>query len=55
MIRLATGVTTGGEVEITFGLTGRQTQQDQQEFGGAAVPFQIVATQPNIKPGQANF
>lgn len=55
MIRLAKDVKTGGEVEITFGLTGKQVDQDQREFGGAAVPFQIVATQPDIKPGQPNF
>lgn len=52
MIKLASNLSTGatGTVSLTFGLTQRQTQQNQQEFGGYGVDFQIVATQPGVTP-----
>lgn len=52
MIKLASNLTNGatGTVSLTFGLTQRQTQQNQAEFAGLGVDFQIVATQPGVKP-----
>jgi hypothetical protein len=49
-IKLAQGVTPGfsGHVSVTFGLTGKQTQQNQQD--DPKVGFQIVATQPGQSP-----
>ncbi len=51
-IKLASNLATGanGHVTLTFGLTSRQTQQDQVEFQGYGVAFQIVATQPGVTP-----
>ncbi len=51
-IRLAHDLASGttGQVSLTFGLTQRQTQQNQVEFNGHAVSFQIVATQPGVTP-----
>ena len=51
-IKLASNLASGtsGQVSLTFGLTQRQTQQDQIEFDGHAVAFQIVATQPGVAP-----
>ncbi len=51
-IRLAHDLASGttGQVSITFGLTQRQTEQDQVEFFGHGVDFQIVATQPGVAP-----
>jgi len=37
-----------GSATITFGLTGKQDQQGQQN--DPKVPFTIVATQPNVRP-----
>jgi len=52
MIRLAHNLSAGatGQIKLTFGLTQRQTQQDQIEFDGHAVAFEIVATQPGVAP-----
>ena len=52
MIKLASNLANGatGTVSLTFGLTQRQTQQDQTEFKGHGVDFQIVATQPGVTP-----
>ena len=51
-IKLASNLASGttGHVALTFGLTQRQTQQDQVEFNGHAVAFEIVATQPGVAP-----
>jgi hypothetical protein len=42
-----------GNVTLTFGLTGKQTQQNQIEIAG--LPFEIVATQAGHRPDAANF
>lgn len=38
-----------GSATVTFGLTGKQTQQNQQDDPN--VQFKIVATQPGVSPG----
>lgn len=43
---------TGNHATITFGLTGKQTQQNQS-YG--PVPFKIVATQPGVSPIGTNW
>jgi hypothetical protein len=50
---LATG--TNGTITFTFGLTGKQTQQNQAEFLPAAVQYQIVGTQHGVRPDAGNF
>ena len=68
-ILLASNLPTGtnGTINVTFGLTGRQTQQNQTEFLGpvpwtnpvkyapSPVQFNIVATQSGVRPDAANF
>jgi hypothetical protein len=49
------GNATDGTITFTFGLTGRQTQQNQAEFLPAAVQYQIVGTQHGVRPDAANF
>jgi len=49
------GNATDGNITFTFGLTGRQTQQNQAEFLPAALQYQLVATQHGVKPGAPNF
>jgi hypothetical protein len=53
-IKLSSGLTDGqgATVHLTFGLSGRQVQQNQTEW---TVPFKIVATQAGIMPGAADF
>lgn len=53
-IKLSSNLTTGqgGTVHLTFGLTGRQTQQNQVEW---TVPYKIVATQAGVRPDAQNF
>lgn len=48
---LASG--TGSSVRLTFGLTGRQTQQNQLSV--PRMPFEIVATQAGRRPDAANY
>ena len=38
---------------MTFGLTGRQTQQGQVDANG--LPFKVVATQHGVRPDAGNF
>ncbi|HXR40889.1 MAG TPA: hypothetical protein VN738_00700 [Acidothermaceae bacterium] len=56
-ILLASNLVNGssGTITVTFGLTGRQTTQNQTEFSPAAVSFQIVGTQHGVRPDAANF
>jgi hypothetical protein len=56
-ILLASNLATGadGTVTVTFGLTGRQTQQNQTEFHPHALQYQLVGTQHGVKPGAPNF
>ncbi len=42
-----------GNVTLTFGLTGKQTVQNDVQVNG--LPFQIVATQAGKRPDAANF
>jgi hypothetical protein len=44
-----------GTITFTFGLTGRQTQQNQAEFLPAAVQYQIIGTQHGVRPDAPNF
>jgi hypothetical protein len=55
-ILLASNLSNGatGTITITFGLSGKQTDQGQTEFGGS-VPFSIVATQHNVRPDAPNL
>jgi hypothetical protein len=48
---LAAGAT--GTVDITFGLTGRQAEQNQVQINN--LPFKIVATQHGHVPGAEDF
>lgn len=50
---LGSGAT--GTITITFGLTGKQTQQNQTEFSPDPVQYQIVGTQHGIRPDAGNF
>lgn len=43
----------GSSVRLTFGLTGRQTQQSQVSV--PYLPFQLVATQAGHRPDAANY
>lgn len=54
-ILIAQGLSNGahGTVDLTFGLTGKQTQQNQLQINH--LPFKIVATQAGHKPNDANF
>ena len=54
-IKLVSNVGNGysGNVNVTFGLSGKQTQQNQQDDPN--VPFQIVATQTGHGPTDTNF
>ncbi|MDO8108431.1 hypothetical protein Q6348_14635 [Isoptericola sp. b441] len=53
-IKLSSNLTTGqgATVHVTFGLTGRQTQQNQVEW---TVPYKIVATQAGVRPDAQNY
>lgn len=42
-----------GTINLTFGLTGRQVQQDQLDLNH--LPYKIVATQHDHLPGAADF
>lgn len=44
---------TGASATITFGLTGKQTNQNQANEPN--VPFKIVATQPGQRPGSSGW
>lgn len=56
-ILLASNLVTGsnGTITVTFGLTGRQTQQGQTEFVPNPVTFQVVGTQHGVRPDAPNF
>jgi hypothetical protein len=62
-ILVATNLSNGasGHVDVTFGLTGKQTQQDQTEFMHSdhntlmPVQYQIVATQHGVRPDALNY
>ncbi len=53
-IKLSSNLTSGqgATVHVTFGLTGRQTIQNQV---APVVPFKIVATQAGVRPDALNF
>ena len=53
-IKLTSNLPTGstGTIAVTFGITGRWTAQNAAV---ASVPFQIVATQPGVRPDAPNF
>jgi hypothetical protein len=55
-IKLQSNLSPGNQanVTLTFGVTGRQTAQNQAA-PPASVPFQLVATQVNIRPDAPNF
>ncbi|HET9186339.1 MAG TPA: hypothetical protein VFN80_00175, partial [Acidothermaceae bacterium] len=46
---------TNGTITVTFGLTGKQTAQNQTEFSPNPVQYQIVGTQHGIRPDAPNF
>jgi hypothetical protein len=54
-ILIAQGLNAGdaGHVALTFGLTGKQTQQNQLQINH--LPFKIVATQAGHGPNDPNF
>jgi len=56
-ILLASNLSTGatGTITITFGLTGKQTAQNQTEFVPDPVQYQIVGTQHGVRPDAGNF
>jgi hypothetical protein len=55
-IKLESNVNPGtdGHATLTFGVTGRQTDQGQAA-PPATVPFQVVATQHGVRPDAGNF
>ena len=56
-IKIESNVPSGSDrqMTLTFGVTGRQTQQGQDAPPADAVPFQVVATQHGIRPDAENF
>ena len=56
-ILLASNLSNGatGSVNVTFGLTGKQTTQNQTEFLPGPVQYQIVATQHGVRPDALNY